>query len=248
MKRFFLAIHPLLGTKSKPAALHLQQRSPYYWWWAYLRRNEDYLACCKRGGTGHLAKLYKDFGDVRNDDFRTWWGGKLQRGTQLFAEQPLPLKLEKLSSKADWLPEWEQQKNVMVVALNMDVGRRRLQANFADLLKREHKGKRGRKAMRSVSSTAMYSLHRNFAVNNLKVALAVNDIWYANQQLPESERQTHWQMGEGLKLVPSAITKKDSLNNADKRNVMSAAFGRYLRQAKQIIANVAKGQFPNSDV
>lgn len=248
MKRFFLAAYPLIGTKNKPAALHLQQRSPYYWWWAYLRRNEEYLACCKAGGSGNLAGVYKDFGDVRRDDFRAWWGGKQQRGTYLFAEQPLPLKLQKLSTKADWLPEWEQQENVMVIALNMDVGRRRLQANFADVLKREHSGKRGRRAMRSIHSTALYPLYRNFSVHSLKVVLSAYDVWQANEQLPAGKRQTLWQMGESIKLVQSAITKKNDPNYAHKRNVMAAAFSRSVTQAKRIIANTAKSQFPNSDL
>ena len=79
-KLSFPATYPLIGTKHKPAALHLQQRSPYYWWWAYLRRNQDYLDCCANDGQGALAQLYADFGDVRSDDCRSWWGGKEQRG------------------------------------------------------------------------------------------------------------------------------------------------------------------------
>ncbi len=45
----------------------------YYWWWAYLRRSQAYLQCCAEGGTGPLADLYADFGDVREADFHKWW-------------------------------------------------------------------------------------------------------------------------------------------------------------------------------
>ncbi len=248
MKRFFLAAYPLIGTKHKPAALHLQQRSPYYWWWAFLRRNSEYLACCEKAGTGPLADLYKDFGDVRGEDFRAWWGGHLRRGTELFAEQPLPLKLQKLGSRKEWLTEWDKQGNVMVIALNMDVGRRRLQAQFARLLEREHTGKRGRRAMRTVQSTAKYPLHRNFAVHNLKMTISVYDAWAENQRLPEDHRLTLWQLGESIKLVPSAVTTKDDKNYVEKHNVMAATFSRYLLKAKRMIANTAKGQFPNSEL
>ncbi len=70
MKVHFSAQHPTFGTKHKPKSLTYQQRSPYYWWWAFLRLNEDYVKCCELGGKGKLANLYKDFGDVRSDDFK----------------------------------------------------------------------------------------------------------------------------------------------------------------------------------
>ena len=48
-------------------------RSGYYYWWAFLRENEEYIACCNLSGKGQHAELYKDFGDVRSDDFFSWW-------------------------------------------------------------------------------------------------------------------------------------------------------------------------------
>jgi hypothetical protein len=69
------------------------QRSMYYYWWAFLRLNQDYIACCERGGEGQFAELYGDFGDVRDDarptinndgdHFKAWW---IERGAYLFAE------------------------------------------------------------------------------------------------------------------------------------------------------------------
>lgn len=68
-------------------------RSMYYYWWAFLRLNQDYIACCERGGEGQFAELYGDFGDVRDnarptinndgDHFKAWW---IERGAYLFAE------------------------------------------------------------------------------------------------------------------------------------------------------------------
>jgi len=246
MKNHFLALHPLIGTKHKPAALHLQQRSPYYWWWAYLRRNEDYWRCCELGGTGPLAELYADFGDVRGDDFPAWWGRTSQRGARLFAEKPMDLKLKQLSAKTEWLPEWEGNDEVMVVAVNMTIGRRKLQTYFANLLQKEHKGKRGRKAMKTANSTADYPLQRNFTVHSLKTALAAYDAWYANQQLPKDEQRPLWAIGDSVRLVPTAMpANKDTKQmTSDKHNVMSVAVSRYVKQAKAIIANTALGKFP----
>ena len=246
---YFLAKYPLIGTKHKRAALHLQQRSPYYWWWAYLRRNEDYLACCEAGGKGKLAALYADFGDVRSDDFPAWWGGSEQRGRKLFAEQTSTALVAEIKD----VVEWEQMKatgHFVLLAFNMDIGRRKLQAKLAQFLAEHHTGKRGRRALGSVKSTASYPLYRNYSQHNLRVMLETYDAWYANQQLPKEERLYLWEIGESLKLVFDAMTRKTDTQaeRTSKRNVMTMTVSRYVRQAKRIIANTAKGQFPNSSV
>ncbi|MDG5469352.1 hypothetical protein P9J64_13570 [Deltaproteobacteria bacterium IMCC39524] len=246
MKLRFLAIHPLIGTKHKPAIQHLMERSPYYWWWDYLRRNEDYLACCDAGGTGELAWLYEDFGDVRSDDFRSWWGGSLQRGAKLFAEKPVEVRLEQLDSKDEWDEDWPD--DIEVIAVNMSIGRRKLQQYFANFLKREHKGKRGRVSLGQVKSTAKYPLYGNFSQHTLRVRLITYDAYIENKKLPKSEQVPLWKVGENLRLVPTAMPKPNDgkYETTDKHNVMTATVSRYVREAKAIIANTAKGQFPNS--
>lgn len=246
MKTRFLAIHPLIGTKHKPSQLRYMERSVYYWWWAYIKRNEDYLACCANGGKGKLAKLYDDFGDIRSDDFRAWWGGKQQRGSYLFGERQADFIVKKIEADDELLGGLDKDENTLVVAVNLNIGRRKLQADFAKLLINEHKGKRGRLAMGKIKSTARYPLHRNFTVNNLKMMLAAYDVWAANELLPKSERKAQWELGESIKLVPNAVTHKGDLDGVDKRNTMAAAFNRAVKQARIIIANTAKGEYPNS--
>ena len=242
----FLALHPLIGTKHKPSQPRQRERSVYYWWWAYLKRNTEYLACCDAGGTGPLSKLYADFGDVRDDDFRAWWGGKQQLGPYLFGERPSDFFIKKIGSGAEYDPAWDNDESTMVIAVNLAIGRRKLQQTFARLLMREHTGRRGRPAMGTVKSTARYPLHRNFAVHNLKIMLAAYDVWAANEQLPRNERRPQWQLGEEIKLIPSAITTKNDLDAVDKKNTMSAAFNRAIKNARNIVANTALGEFPNS--
>ena len=248
MRKHFLAIHPLIGTTNKPSALHLQQRSPYYWWWAYLKRNDEYIACCARGGTGKLAKLYKDFGDVRSDDFRTWWGVSLQRGQLLFAEKPSDLKLKKITNKEEWMDDWTGNTDVAVFAVNMAIGRRKLQQMFAAELAKHHTGRRGRPALGSIKSTASYPLYRNYSQHNLRSMLETYDAWLANEALPKSQRKPQWAIGDSIKLVANAVSNKNDTQaeKTAKHNVMSVAVNRYVRQAKAIITNIAKGQFPNS--
>ena len=247
MRKRYLAPYPLIGTKHKPSPIHLQQRSPYYWWWAYLRRNDAYLDCCERDGQGEHSHLYEDFGDVRSDDFRSWWGSPQHKGDYLFAEQPLDLSVEKIDAAR--LADVEKVGNVMLIAVNMDLGRRHLQKKFADLLQKEHQGKRGRKALRDVASTARYPLHRNYTTHSLKVALMVYDAVAANEKLPKAERKPLWAVGESLRLVPNAMPEKDDSTavRAAKHNTMTMTVSRYNNQARRIIKNTLRGQFPNSD-
>jgi hypothetical protein len=244
---FFHAKYPLIGTKHKRSSLHMQQQSPYYWWWAYLRRNEEYVACCAAGGAGKLAWLYEDFGDVRSDDFPAWWGGSQKRGRNLFSEQASTTLMAEIKDIAKW-DSLKTKGQFVLLAFNMDIGRRKLQAKLATFLADNHKGKRGRRALGSAKSTARYPLHRNYSQHNLRVMLETYDAWYANQQMPKEERLYLWQIGESIKLVPTAMTlKKDTqAERTNKRNVMTMAVSRYVRQAKRIIANTAKGEFPNS--
>lgn len=248
MKKRFYAIHPLIGTKYKPSALHLQQRSPYYWWWAYLRRNEPYIACCEKGGKGELAALYADFGDIRSDDFRSWWGAPNNKGDYLFAEEPIELSVQKIDAAAAASNRWGN--NVLMVAVNMNLGRRHLQKKFAEVLAAEHKGKRGRPSLQSADSTARYPLHRNFTQHSLKVMLDVYDAVVANETLPKEQRKTLWEVGESLKLVPTAMPQKcdNAYDTRKKHATMTMTVSRYVKQARAIIANTAKGEFPNSEL
>jgi hypothetical protein len=247
MKQSFLAIYPLLGTKHKPSPQRSLERSVFYWWWAYLKRNADYLQCCENNGKGSLANLYNDFGDVRSDDFRAWWGGSLKRGSTLFAEQRLDLSVKKIDAVTDWDSSWGS--NVLVVAMNKDIGRRKLQSFIAKLLEKEHEGKRGRKALGKVESTAKYPLHRNFSVYNLKRMLMVYDTVISNEALPKSEQKPLWKIGEELKLVPSALPQRgdNAYDTRRNHNTLTMTVSRYVSTAKRIIANTSLGQFPNSD-
>jgi hypothetical protein len=247
MKKRFLAIHPLIGTKNKPSTPNLLYRSPYYWWWAYLKRSTDYIDCCINAGSGELAALYADFGDLRSDSFREWWGAPQNRGEYLFAEQPVDFSVKKLDEAVS--TPLQTKMNVMLIAVNMELGRRFLQKRFVTLLQKEHQGKRGRISLGDTASSAKYPLHRNFSAYNLKEMLRTYDAVAANEALPKSQRLKLWQVGESLSLVPTAMPKKwDSVyETRHKHNTMTMTVSRYTKHALAIIQNTARGQFPNSE-
>jgi hypothetical protein len=221
-----------------------QQRSPYYWWWEFLRRNGDYADCCAAGGAGALAWLYADFGVVSNDNFKEWW---TENGFRLFAEQAKPVKLFELDNAGEWDSSWTKD-SVMVVAVPLDIPKRNLQGFFAELLKKRHGGKRGRKALSDVdASNARYPLHRNVSIHTLRIQLAVYDAVMAAKA--SDKKITLAQIGERLKLVPKTNkrTEGEVMDAAKRRAVLAATVSRHFKDAQRIIANTARGQFPNSD-
>ena len=244
MSIVFKAQHPVFGRGKKQLGVSYQQRSPYYWWWEFLRRNDDYAACCSAGGLGNLAELYADFGDVSNDNFKDWWAG---HGFRLFAEKAKPVKLAELDAPSDWDSSWTKDA-VMVVAVPLDIPKRNLQGFFARLLKERHGGKRGRKALSdSDASNARYPLHRNVSIHTLRIQLAVYDAVLAARA--SDKKITLAQIGERLKLVPKTNkrTEGEVMDAAKRRAVLAATVSRHFKDAQRIIANTARGQFPNSD-
>lgn len=243
MSIVFKGKHPRFGRGKTASPTGTQADSHYYYWWEFLRRNEDYRACCAAGGTGPLAGLYADFGDVLNVTFKAWWS---ERGYRLFAEQRKPVFLKELDNPSEWDAGWNKE-HAMVVVVPLDQPKRYLQGFFARLLKQRHGGRRGRKALSDKdASTARYPLHRNVTVKTLQRQLAVYDAVMAKRRGEDS--RTLAKIGADLKLVPNAMpNSKDTIHEAeDKRNVMGASVSRLFRQAQKIVANTAKGQFPNS--
>lgn len=246
MKVRFLADAPNFGTKNKPAKISLQTRSPYYWWWVYLRRNEDYLKCCENGGKGKFAKLYKDFGDVREDNFKGWWK---EKGVELFSEKHVSeggdMVLMELTNKSQWNEAWTSDK-VLVIAMPLTSSKRYLQSRFNALLKRRHTTKRGRQYKTFEESSAKYPLAKNYTIRNLETTLAVYDEYLKHKgQIP---KVPYWKIGQSMRLVPSAMTTDNMSMNERQvyRNVMGASVKRYITNAEKMIANAALGKFPLS--
>lgn len=243
MRITFKGTQPTFNSCDKNSTANTQEQSHYYYWFEFLRRNEDYAACCAAGGVGELAWLYADFGDVSAVTFKDWWG---VYGHRLFAEEHKPVKLAELDSPSQWEISWSKE-HVMVVTVPLDIPKRDLQRFFVELLKKRHGGKRGRKAMTGdAGSTARYPFYRNVSVETLRKQLAVYDAVMAKRR--GEHKRTLAKIGADMKLVEDAMPDiTDDKNTAeDKRNVMAASVSRLFRQAQRIVANTAKGQFPNS--
>ena len=246
MKVHFLAPHPLFGRKSDPRSIEDQQQSPYYWWWAYLRRSEAYLKCCEQGGKGKLAKLYADFGDVREDNFHKWWTANDQ-GAKLFGEQRQQVKFGPMSDPSEWHPDWTPDV-ALVIAIPLSMNKRGIQSGIAKLLEERIKSRRGRKALKDAESTAQYPLARNYSARNLGKALEVYDLWIQSKKGPKEDKLYLWEIGVAAKLNKLFVknaTSKDKHDRYIARNNLNASVLRYVKEAQKHIAGVEKGIFPS---
>ena len=209
-----------------------------------MRRNEDYIKCCENGGKGKYAKLYKGFGDVREDNFKKWWK---EKGVELFSEKHVSeggdMVLMELTDKSQWSDAWTSDK-VLVVAMPLTSSKRYLQSRFNALLKKRHTTKRGRQYKTFEESSAKYPLAKNYTIRNLETTLAVYDEYLKHKgQVP---KVPYWKIGQNMRLVPSAMTT-DSMSMNERqvyRNVMGASVKRYITNAEKMIANAALGKFP----
>jgi len=194
-----------------------------------------------------MASLYSDFGDVRGDDFSAWWGNN--RGAELFAEPTTPNFITELRDPSEWSSEWTTE-TVMVLAIPLNFPKRNLKKKLNQLLKKRHKGKRGRPY--NALSQAKYQVKGNFNLATIKKALDVYDCWYEAKK--QKVRKPLWQVGLELDVTKLAARQlRDLLRNNGERargvgevekRILAAATSRYLRQARKMIDATGMGGFP----
>ena len=80
--------HPLFKKKETDKGVYFEN-SIYFFWFEFLKRNKKFIEICKSKGK-ISKKIYEDFGDIRNKNFKEWWNekyGNTIRGIYLFAYQ-----------------------------------------------------------------------------------------------------------------------------------------------------------------
>ena len=248
MKMPFAHPNPKFGTKNKPLPPSNWENTIYYLWFQYLRRNEDYLRTCRLGGKGKCAKLYKDFGDVRTDDFKTWWKTD-ERGVYLFADEPLKIKV-----LTDGTVLSTCKDRTLVLEIPLELPSAYIVKRFKEILGKHHLGVRGVKSKTKSSSNVRYlpTTDRR-AIEFLKTALIV---WEASRAEPKKKL---WQLAQDLNLSASNHVKSDHNGNpvdndgkpverrfyANNKKILASTASRYLRKANAAIANTALGRFPD---
>lgn len=233
-QRHFPYQPPTFGRGAKKKHEDAWKKTIYFAWWSYLKRNEEYIKICDKNGKGSLSKLYEDFGDVRGDDFKSWWSTD-SRGMKLFSEPPAQETIRVVSK--DEIESLDEDLLLMSVPLNLP--KKFLLQRFRTLLAEKHKGERGKQYAKS--SKAKYQFKGQPNIEALLLALHVYDQSKANPKMKL------WELGQFLPqfkhLYGSFLRSGESLNTANKK-IIEATVSRYIRKACQAISNTSKGNFP----
>lgn len=244
MGKIFKGQHPNFGQKNARLSANYLEKSHYYWWWEFLRRNEDYVRCCQEGGTGDLAALYKDFGDVVNVEFKDWWLTN-SRGFRLFSEKQKD-DLKVLQRASDW-DEDCSSKQFLVMAVNLETPNRFLIQAFTKQLNKAREVKRGRVPLSTEGiSSARYPLHRSASPPTLKIQLQVYDLVMAKKR--GEIKMSFADIGKKFNFANKSQFKngKEVNDTTSLRAVWASMTQRYFKDASNIIANTSNGRFPDS--
>lgn len=238
-QHFIGSNHPLFNAPKQGAkGVYPYRSSIYYWWYEALRRSERYRLACASNGKG-MKKLYADFGDVVQNDFRSWWTEKVYgstRGAYLFAEPFALQKVTKLSKTnlTDFADGWNEEE-VVIVAIPRQFTLSYIQKQVGNILNKAKKGERNRK------SRALYPIARKFHIQSMRTAFEYYD-------LAESEPNLkRWELCNKLDLA-RRLSKEDLLTDWvwKEKQIMNRLAVRYLKQAETLIGGAEKGIFPAS--
>lgn len=226
--------HPTFGRANKPKTPRNWEDTVYYWWWEYLSRNDDYIETCVQNGTGKCAKLYADFGDIRNKTFKEWWSEN-DRGATLFANRDSKDTLRVVEKH-----EIESlASDRILLSLPLDLPMKHLVNRFRKLVGDIHKGAKGKKYAKSIN--AKYKFEGQPNIKALKLGLYVYDLAKAN---PDKSK---WEIAM---MIPDFQSNNRIIDGerggivVDKKNRLSATIGRYIKRTSDAIECAGKGEFP----
>lgn len=228
--------------------------SPFYWWFMFLRLNTDYHETAMNNGVGKFSDLYKDFGDVSNTDFKTWW----RDHSYLFAEEPSQYKL-KLAENQDDLAPFNNNEVVNVV-VPLTWSQKSLKKHFAMLLNKlgVEQGKRGPKIG---SETAKYSLGRRWNCGAMESAYKVYAARQVNMEKGAKETKKPQHKGEVsakfqvawadiADMAKIIVSNKDDdgsiRTKGEVRRLQTILAVRHYKNAESFIKSSATSSFPSN--
>ncbi|WP_324073447.1 MAG: hypothetical protein RSE14_10500 [Erythrobacter sp.] len=206
-----------------------EQSSVYYYWWLFLRENADYIATCENGGRGPCAEIYRDFGDVRDGNFKIWWE---TRGCELFCElddAPHKPSISRINDGNVGFRELDPTAdNAIVIAVNRHSNLNVALAEIRELLEFELVPDPDQPP-----STALYPVFTKPVLHSLHRCYEVHKLRLANPSMPLHE----------FGILCGVYEQSGPVDTTTKKDSASAA-SRTLAQAKRLIENVGLGAFP----
>ncbi len=211
----------------------LAEDSLYGWWWKFLKESDEYLSSESREPGDPIYEMREDFGSLQGD-FRWWWH---ERGSRLFAErEPVPivrvLGVDKQAS-TDAPPGW------IDVRIPMSIPRKTIERLLDEIFQRYHPGN---ELLRHAASTARRRIYprKRYHRDQLETLYKV---WTCKRQHPEWK---FWEVGEHLSLVPHNMPEAGDTDAtiSIKRREHDKRVRELYNQAKKLVANAARGDFP----
>ena len=180
-----------------------------------------------------MGKLYEDFGDVRGDSFKEWWSDN-DRGAILFAE-PVVNRTVRVMKPGELV---EDDPQILTVSLPLNLPKRFLNKRVKEILAKAHVRKRGQLTARE--SQAKYRIKQSPNVGSIETAITIYELHAANPDKPQ-----WWLANQVSGVLPKQKLKASDTPaiGQDKRRALASAANRYLKKAREMIANTAKGKF-----
>lgn len=206
----------------------------YYYWYLYLKQNTDYQETCANGGKGPCAKLYDDFGDIYNVDFKAWWIDR----RHLFAEPP-----------SVW-PQKTTQGLSTARTANFTVDLTKKRSRILDEMRSLLTVMQDDSEQDRVESAARYPVATNPVLHSLQAHLVT---WELRKMNPDVHpAQIADMAGVSVNHVVNGVTVEIArINKIDVEPIVSEirlrklkAVSRHLKSAEQYISNAGRGVFP----
>lgn len=190
----------------------------YGMWFEWLKVNPAYIAMCEgKGGTKKMQAIYRDWGDIRNVDFMTWFEADgRNRARRLFAERMN--ERDVFEAEGDFKPN---QQGFLYIAVQRNSHWRIVEPRVLKILKQHFP----QTPLHKRESDAKYPMTDRINVEFNKRTL---DVWKVSDKNPS------WSLDQIAKAV--GIT-------GEKHN-REAQVGHIRKRAIEIMKAVEQGYFP----
>jgi hypothetical protein len=228
----------------------------YYLYFEFMKRNPYYDKVMKNEGKGN-QKLYRDFGDIRNKDFKTWWNEKVDNGRQrrgefLFAEPSLDFADFINYEDAISLQNDIEEERVKVIAIPTFLSKKDAMKRIKIIMRDNYEYDKGSRAKLKINLSA-----RNRETEMIE-SLKAYDLWKEGLTLTQIGAELrNWTIvkkpigasfRKGETMYDIEGNGVDKLGNAiaDKVEYAKALGFRMKTKGKRNADNIHKGIFPLS--
>lgn len=212
------------------------RNTPIYWWFMTLQASEDYLQCCRNIGKGRLANLYKDFGDIDKKSFAQWWTA---HGRKTFAERKKLKRVEVIEERGQ-LERLAIHEDRLIIEVPLTLRRQTAIRQIGKELKKAYEG-------RDINIWQQSTAKRQIVKSKIRMSTVETllRVWKIRDENPGfSNYQVGVKAGIDMDLL-ARTTDGEEIDDAFERRRMTIAVSRYIKQAKNLIANAENGIFPS---